>query len=159
MSSADRGRTFPSKTDAWLITTLRLAAVLLGGGAVAIVLLGGGRSGPRVLLALLMAAAAGMILWSLRGTRYVLDDERLTIEAGPLRWRVAVAGIQEIRPCHSLISAPALSADRLVLAYGDPVRRIQISPQSGAEFITAILGRAQHLQRIGALELVSRARD
>jgi len=159
MTSGNRGRAFPSKTDAWLSLTLRLATLLLGGGAVAIVLLGGGTSGSRVVLALLMAAAAGVILWSLRGTRYVLEDDRLTIEAGPLRWRLAVAGIREIRPCRSLISAPALSSDRLVLAYGDPLRRIQISPQSGAEFITAILGRAQHLQRVGALELVSRARD
>lgn len=159
MVAGNPGRTFPSKTDAWLGITLRSAAVLLGGGAAAIVLLGRGTSAPRALLALVMAAAAGMILWSLRGTRYVLDGDRLTIEAGPLRWRVAVTGIREIRPCRSLISAPALSSDRLVLAYGDPLRRVQISPQSAAEFVTAILGRARHLQRVGALELVSRARD
>ena len=157
MTETDRGPAFPSKTDVWLDLTLRFTATLLAGGAVALVFLGDGISGARVLIALIMAAAAGVVLWSLRGTRYVLDGDRLTIEAGPLRWRVALAGIREIRPCHSLISAPALSADRLLLAYGDPVRRIQISPQSAAEFITAILGRTPHLQRAGALELVSRS--
>lgn len=156
MTETDRGRAFPSKTDAWLDLAMRFTATVLAGGAVAVVFLGEGISGGRALLALIMAAAAGIVLWSLRGTRYVLDGDRLTIESGPLRWRVALAGIREIRPCHSLISAPALSADRLQLAYGDPVRRVQISPQSAAEFITAILGRTHHLQRAGALELVSR---
>lgn len=158
MTNGNRGRAFPSKTDAWLSATLRLATVLLGGGAVAIVLLGGGTTGPRVVLAFVLAAAAGVILWSLRGTRYVLEDDRLTIEAGPLRWRVALAAIREIRPCHSLISAPALSSDRLLLTYGEPERQIQISPLSGAEFIAAILGRTRHLRQVGALELVTGTR-
>ncbi|THF60729.1 PH domain-containing protein [Pseudothauera rhizosphaerae] len=126
------GTVYKSKIDAWL-------AVLLVGTVAGCVWAGfvAGRAGGFIaswLSALLFSLGAGLPLWILLGTRYVLDAESLRVECGPFRWQVPLTGITAVTPTSSFLSSPALSLDRLRIDY-KPGASVMISPRDKEGFL------------------------
>ncbi|UKE71286.1 PH domain-containing protein [Xanthomonas cerealis pv. cerealis] len=81
---------------------------------------------------LLTAAAVfviGTVLpaWLLLSTAYTIESEVLIVRSGPIRQRIPLDQISDIRPSSNPISSPALSLDRLEIHYGQ--KRILISPK------------------------------
>jgi apolipoprotein N-acyltransferase len=92
---------------------------------------------------LLLAPGILLPLWLLVGTRYFLGDNQLVVRCGPFRWDVAIADISSIEPTSGVLSAPALSLQRLRIAYGDG-KEIVISPEPRKEFVRQLEYRINH---------------
>ena len=132
------GTRYRSKLDVWIVVVLGLAAAaaLYGCGVVL-------RSGEAVAMAIMLPVAAftlGLMAWVLFGTHYTLSRETLEIRSGPFRWQVPIADIKDVRPVRSLLSAPALSTDRLEIVFGSH-ESVQISPRDRERFLEELASR------------------
>lgn len=134
---------FASRIDSWLV-------LVLGGTAVAVLW------GLRHVLArpdaaavgvalVVIALGVGLPLWLLASTWYELADGHLLVRCGPFRTRIALDQIRSVKPSRSLASAPALSLDRLAIAYGR-FGTVLISPRDKAGFIAALRQQAPGVQ-------------
>lgn len=74
------------------------------------------------------------LLWIWFGTNYKVMEEQLYIVSGPFRTIVHIAKIRKIKPTKSLLSAPALSVDRLEIHY-NKYDIIIVSPKEKNAFI------------------------
>lgn len=130
------GNEYGSKVDAWLI------AVGIAAGLASInALLSVSRSGSAVLVlttVIVAAATCGLLLWVLFGTCYRFEGGDLQIASGPFRWRIKIGDITSVKSTRSPLSSPALSLDRLCIEYGDPPRRIMISPRERSAFLNEL---------------------
>lgn len=134
---------FSSKIDLWLV-------LALGGAGVALLW------GLRQVLAepdafavgvafVVAALGVGLPLWLLVGTSYELADGCLLVRCGPFRTRIALDQIRSVKPSRSLASSPALSLDRLAIAYGR-FGTVLVSPKDKAGFIAALRQQAPGAQ-------------
>ena len=125
---------FSSKIDLWLVLVL--------GGATAATLWGlrqvlAEPDAFAVGVAFVVAAlGVGLLLW-------------LLVRCGPFRTRIALDQIRSVKPSRSLASAPALSLDRLAVAYGR-VGSVLISPKDKAGLIAALRQQAPGAQILSA---------
>ena len=76
-------------------------------------------------------------MWLALSTSYRVDENELVIRAGPFSWRIERASISNIARSRSVLSAPALSLDRLEITYGNG-QSILVSPQDKDGFIKAL---------------------
>lgn len=124
-------RVFSSKVDA-------IALLALAPPPLVLVSLAGHRlplSGPLLAVTLpLLFIGLVLPLWVLLGTDYRIEAGELRIRAGPLRWRIPVAGITRVEPTRDARSGPALSLDRLCIDYGHGARCL-VSPRDAAGFV------------------------
>ena len=132
------GTRYRSKVDMWIVASLGLAAAatLYGCGVVL-------RSGEVVAMAIMLSIAAftlGLMAWVSLGTHYTLSREELDIRSGPFRWQVPISRIKDVKPSRSLLSAPALSTDRLEIVYGSH-ESVQISPRDRERFLEELASR------------------
>lgn len=129
---------YRSRVDRWLVVVVLGTAVVCLGAALASFRTASGVE----LLALLavLLGGIGLPLWLLAGTRYTVTDERLEIACGPFRWRIPLAQITSITPTSNPLSSPALSLDRLRVAYGAG-KSVLISPADKRRFIDDLEGR------------------
>jgi len=127
---------FKSKVDSWIGVLLGVVIVvqILAIGSAA---LQAGDPRMTTLMILLGIAIVGLMIWLMLGTYYVVDRGKLTVVAGPFRWKVLIDQISAVEPTRSPLSSPALSLDRLRIRYGKN-RRIMISPADKAGFLKAI---------------------
>lgn len=125
---------FRSKVDLWLAAVMAATAgtSTLGAAVVFRHASAGGLSA-----GVIIALGAGLPLWVLLGTRYVLRGGILHIRSGPISWHVPVSSISGIEPTRSPISSPALSLSRLRISYGAG-QCVLVSPVHPAAFISAI---------------------
>lgn len=129
--------TFHSRIDAWLAVTLAGSALAT---LVAAVVSAMQASVAGLLAALvLLALGAGLPLWLLSSTRYVVQGGALQVRSGPFRWDVPLSAITRVTPTRSVLSSPALSLDRLRIEYG-PGRAVLVSPRDKEGFLQAIGG-------------------
>ena len=140
---------FPSRVDGWL-------GLVLVGMAV----------GPFVLALFMMLSigfseglvAGGIGVFNLGllfglswPVHYTVTDTELIVRFGLIRQPVRLEDIFRVEPSSSLLSAPALSLDRLKIHYGRSIQRsIVISPADRDGFYRALVARA-HLQRKGEI--------
>jgi hypothetical protein len=132
--------TFVSKQDLWL--KLLLIATIVGeaaGGAAILIY------GPDRWPGLLLLAAAVFVAWLMRSTYYIVDESTLLVCCGPFRWTIALGEIESITPTHNPLSSPALSLDRLWIAYRRHGRKraVMISPLDKDGFLSAIWARSR----------------
>lgn len=131
-------RSFPSRVDAWL-------AVLVA-SSMGITLVASGLSfipGPLAVAATLMAVClliSGFILVLFTTTRYIVDDEAVLVRSGPLKWRIPLRDITEVRPTMNPLSSPALSLHRLDVRYGGS-KSLLISPKDRPGFLAELAAR------------------
>lgn len=137
-----RTETFHSKIDTWLGAALVLAAGSTFWAAAT--------SG----LWMPVGAMVAVLALAVFPLRYELHDDALVVRSGLLRYRRSYADITSLAPNHNLLSAPALSIDR-VLVTSKGSRGVNISPADRERFLTALTQRAPHLVRTDAGGLVS----
>ncbi|MFC2946922.1 PH domain-containing protein [Virgibacillus sediminis] len=127
---------FPSKKDNWL------TAVMWGIAAVGVIipLLRGFLSG-----ALFVLPFSLLLLWFWFGTGYILEDHFIRIKYGPIRMKVKIADIIEVRKVNSIFAAPALSRHRLEI-YSGRYNIVSVSPEREDEFIDELIRRHPDLE-------------
>jgi len=129
---------FESKRDPWLVWTIRvLPFVILAIAGFADYQKHGNMRGPLMGLVILVVAQLLVIEPIMRTTYYAIEGETLLIRSGFVRWRVAIREIRSIEPTRSLMSSPALSLDRLRIAYGG-WKAVMVSPEHKERFIEAL---------------------
>jgi hypothetical protein len=126
---------FHSKVDVWLL------AVFLASACVSLVVAYGlaaqGRGAGLVAAGLVFAVGAGLPLWLLASTTYVVGKAALVIRSGPFSWHVPRAQITRVVETRSPASSPALSLDRLRIEYGAG-RVVLVSPHDRDGFLRAL---------------------
>lgn len=137
---------FNSKVDWWLAVLMALPVMrvlwIIGNG------IADGRT-PRV-GGWIALTAMGSVAWLFAGTYYVVTDEEVKVVAGPFRTRRPVKSIKKIRPMRSILSAPALSIDRIELVT-DRGAWVVISPKDKKGFAEAIVRRGVNVQVEGSM--------
>lgn len=126
---------YGSKTDLWLIVLLAITVIASLAGA--LVMLSTGTPAAWIVAAFITIIGAGLPLWLLLSTRYVLGQGQLQVLSGPFKWRISVAKITTITPTSSPLSSPALSLDRLRIDYGIG-NSVMISPRNKEQFVKDI---------------------
>jgi hypothetical protein len=107
-------------------------------------------TGPRLAMGVLWlpviatALVAVMVVWVVLSTYYEFEHDTLVIHSGPFSWRIPLREIRTVRESNSVRSGPALSMDRLEIAYGDG-RVMLISPADKAGFLALLHRRAPQL--------------
>lgn len=134
-------RTYPSKVDSWFVAIMAFAAC----AAIAGLIVAGVKESPMraVQGGFILLGVVGFIVWLLRGTNYTLDERKLIIRSGPLRWTIALDDIKSIaKPANRFrgSSSPALSMDRLEIIYGAG-KRLMISPENREQFLADLKAR------------------
>ena len=141
---------FRSKRDLWLTSAVGLSAAGLLASAIT-ALLSGPLSPPIILAVLGSLGGVGLCLGALN-THYVLDVHALRIVSAPFGWTVPYAELRSVTPSSSPLSSPALSLDRLELAYtrGGRRRHVLISPDDRGAFIEELARRAPQAEIVRA---------
>lgn len=127
---------FRSKIDGWFIPimVISFAGLVVALGAVML-------SPMSWLLRVVAIAAIVAIMYLLvaisRNTYYEIVGTDLLVRSGPLKWTIPVADIQEITPSRNILSAPALSLDRLKIRFGKRMF-VLVSPEDKDGFLRAI---------------------
>ncbi len=133
---------YKSKVDAWVAVLLVVAGLgMLAAGIAAAVSLGSVTAvAPIGIVALVILA----LMWPLY---YEITDAELTIRAGVVRWHIPLSNIVRVRPSSSAVSSPALSLDRLEIAYekNGALKRVLISPADAENFLCDLRARAPQL--------------
>jgi hypothetical protein len=142
-------RTFPTRVDGWLglvaagyvLVALGLPAWHLGTAV--------GSSSPVDYVVIVFPLAVLAVIWMVSyPCEYTFEEKQLIVRSGIIRNRIPLLAITEVRPSHSIASAPAWSLDRLEISYGR-TQRVVISPKAKAEFVEELQARAPHLIRAG----------
>src|SRR3546814_20706099 len=103
----------------------------------ALVMLSTGTPAALMVAALIAIVGLGLPLWLLLSTRYVLGQGQLRVLSGPFTWSVPLATLTALTPTSSPLSSPALSLDRLRIAYAVG-NSILISPPNKKHLVKAI---------------------
>lgn len=96
---------------------------------------------PDPILLATFAISLGGIAWMVLTTSYRFADKELDVRSGPQHIRVPLAQIHRVTRSRSLMSAPALSLNRLEIAYGKD-KRVLISPHDESAFLTMLKKKA-----------------
>jgi hypothetical protein len=137
---------FRSKIDVRVGGVILLGILVSGAVAIGLLLQEGIAS-----LAIIPLLASGLALWLLSETWYAVTATDLIVHYGPFRTTVPISSIRAIRPTRTIVSAPALSLDRLEVRHAGGA--LVISPADKAGFIRALRERhptmevAPHLSR------------
>lgn len=99
-----------------------------------------------LLLAILTVLVAVVVVWIVLSTYYEFTGERLVAHSGPFSWRIPLEDIVSVRESNSVRSGPALSMDRLEIAWGES-HVLLISPEGKVGFLAALHRRAPQLER------------
>ncbi|HEY7888637.1 MAG TPA: PH domain-containing protein [Steroidobacteraceae bacterium] len=99
-------------------------------------------------LAIVMALVAGIVVWIVLSTYYEIAGNAFIAHSGPFSWRIPLKDISGVRESDSVRSGPALSMDRLEIAWGEG-NILVISPEDKASFLAALCA---HAPRLAALE-------
>jgi hypothetical protein len=141
MQAAHATAYFRSKVDGKL-TAVGLA--IPGAAILAIVLSPRNSMSVLWLPLILTVLVAVLVLWVMLSTYYEFQGEVLVAHSGPFSWRVPLQDIIAVRESNSPRSGPALSMDRLEIAFGAG-RVLLISPADKVGFLAALHRRAPRL--------------
>lgn len=127
---------FKSKVD-WWIFLLLLGAIVID--LVMIVEIAAADESPGAKTATILGGIGVMFLLAsiLLRTYYAVDKNVLRVVSGPFRWKIPVDQITSATPTRSLLSAPAMSLDRIKIKYGK-FRTMVVSPADKEGFLRAI---------------------
>lgn len=127
--------TYPSKVDGWVGAALVLipAALLLEAIFLRSALVG--------TIAFSVLIVYALVVFP---TNYTIGPDALIVRSGVIRSSIPYQEIQAIRASGSWLSSPALSLDRLEIAYGNS--RTLISPRDRAGFLRELSTRVPGLQ-------------
>ena len=95
---------------------------------------------PSIVPVAVVAAAIGFVAWIFFGTHYTFAGDLLIVQCGPFRRRIRTSSIRQVRRTRTMLSAPALSLDRLELSGTEGV--VVVSPRDQQPFLEALTSRA-----------------
>ena len=98
----------------------------------------------------LLGLALGHMWWVYRSTAYIVGDDGLLVQSGPVSRRVDAKLLERVRPVRSLVAAPALSFDRIEVSGGFGV--VVVSPKDQAGFVRALKRVAPQMRVEGGLD-------
>ena len=127
---------FESRRDPWVVLLLGGAA-LVDLVAAAYVLRVDLPLAPKAVALFVLLVSAVLVVWILRGTRYLVDGNNLTAWCGPFRWQIPLSGITAVEPTRTPVSSPALSLDRLRIRHGNG-KSLVVSPADRERFCQAL---------------------
>jgi len=137
--------TFPSKIDLWLVVVLSASVGVpsLAMGYRALVV----RDTRLVPPVLVLAGVTAFLWWIYATTAYRITADMLLVRSGPVRIDVPLKSITALRASRTLLSAPALSLDRIEVSYDS--KRVVISPRDRIAFVAAMKQRLPNVQLEG----------
>jgi len=123
---------FKSKIDKWMLIFIAssIFACILGSS----VMLKIGGAVNYSIGAFMLIVGAGIPLWILNSTRYIIKNGNLKIVSGPFSWIIPISSITSVQESESSSFGPALSSDRLEIEYGKDKVMI-VSPADNTEFM------------------------
>lgn len=126
---------FKTAVDTWYYALVMIVALVV---AALVFPLAHDRSPQGIgLLVVSVALAAGLPLWVMRTTRYIVTNDQLRIRLGLFSWTIPLDEITSVRRIRKLLPGPAFSADNLEIRYGD-AGSIIVSPCERDRFMTAL---------------------
>jgi PH (Pleckstrin Homology) domain-containing protein len=123
---------FKSKVDKWMLIFLALSMFSCVLGSSVMLKVGGAVN--YSIAAFMLIVGAGIPLWILTSTRYIIKNGNLKIVSGPFSWVIPISSITSVQESESSSFSPALSSDRLEIEYGKDKVMI-ISPDDKTEFM------------------------
>lgn len=87
--------------------------------------------------AALLCASLLLFFGWLGFTRYIVSTEELRVICGPFRLSYPLAQILDVQPTRSLLTAPAMSLDRIEIRFRGGAS-VVVSPANKAAFIEAV---------------------
>ncbi|MDN3398593.1 PH domain-containing protein [Psychrobacter sp. APC 3426] len=131
---------FTSKIDFWI-------AFMLWGGSFLMIAVPfwqwkkseNGSLANSIFLAFIFLPLIALMLMPFFGTKYTLSDDQILIDNGFSTQRIKLTDITYIAPTRNMISAPALSLDRLEIDYKN--KKVLISPKDKLLFYQEIRAR------------------
>lgn len=135
--------TYSSKVDVWI--AVLLAAVPVGLTIEAIFF----RSLLVGIVAIFVLVLYGLLIFPMS---YELGPDALMVRSGIIRTSIPYREIRHVRPSQSWLSAPALSFDRIEIAYGNS-RTLLISPRERAGFLQDL---SAHVPGLSITDLLTR---
>lgn len=129
---------FRSKMDWWFLGFIIAMSGLLG--QLILTTYGKGILMQNLLFVVVYALTIVLLWWPLWSTRYVVDQEQLTIRSLCFKWIIPLTAIQSVSETDNSISSPALSLDRLKIEYlkEGQTKTILVSPKDKVAFKAAL---------------------
>ena len=126
---------FKSKLDLWLLIVM-VISIFISLGAAFFVVNQGGTVNYTVGFFLALVGA-GLPIWLLMTTEYIVSDGALIIKSGPFKTVVPLDSINSVSDTRNPLSSPALSLDRLEITYQGH-KRVLVSPIDKEQFRLAV---------------------
>ena len=123
---------FKSKIDKWMLIFIVLSMFSCMLGSSVMLKIGGAVN--YAIAAFILIVGAGIPLWILVSTKYIVENENLKIISGPFSWIIPIASIKSVQDSQSSAFGPALSSDRLEITYGED-KVMMISPADKIKFM------------------------
>ncbi|MEG2300376.1 PH domain-containing protein [Acinetobacter johnsonii] len=129
---------FRSKMDWWFLGFIIAMSGLLA--QLILTTYGKGILMQNLLFVVVYALTIVLLWWPLWSTRYVVDQEQLTIRSLCFKWIIPLSAIQSVSETDNSISSPALSLDRLKIEYlkQGQTKTILVSPKDKVAFKAAL---------------------
>jgi hypothetical protein len=123
---------FKSKIDKWMLIFIVLSMFSCMLGSSVMLKIGGAVN--YSIAAFILIVGAGIPLWILVSTKYIVEKENLEIISGPFSWIIPITSIKSVQESQSSAFSPALSSDRLEITYGED-KVMMISPADKIKFM------------------------
>lgn len=123
------------KLPALLVSAVLIASQSRGLNIVSLVAIGG---------------SLALMAWLYVSTVYTVTDLGLRVQSGPLHRWIDAKRIERVRPTRTILSAPALSLDRLEVSGG--FGAVVVSPRDKTGFVRALKRVAPQLRVEGGLD-------
>lgn len=101
----------------------------------------------------LIGVALGWGVWVYASTAYIVTEGGLLVQCGPMRRWADARLVERVRPIRTLLSAPALSLDRLEVSGG--FGAVVVSPKDQKGFVLALRRVAPQVRLEGGLEALT----
>ena len=126
---------FKSAIDGWYYGVIVISAIVLGISLFGVLRVGS--TAGMLIIAMAAVLAVGFPIWLVLTTNYTIRPDVLVVRSGPFQWFIPRSEIHSIQPSRSLMSAPALSLNRLEIKYGQS-KSILVSPKDQDTFISTL---------------------
>ena len=121
---------FKSKIDLWVGAIFALIPIIM----ICTVI-----EEPDIVAIVITVLLIGMLAMLFFGTKYVIDDDELIIYGGIYKKKIAINQITSIRPTKNPLSAPAMSLDRIEIAFNPHMQIALVSPKDKETFVKKLL--------------------
>ena len=142
--------TFSSKTDAFFVTFISIAVLIIAAVTIWPLFLDGGDELSVVItLAATFILSAGLILWCSFGVKYVFHEDHLFVKGGPFRSRIPYNSITKVAPTSSIFVGYRIlsSKDALEIFYPTAILgSVKISPKDKERFLKELEKRCPGLK-------------